>query len=347
MATKKRPRTKARIRIAFIGAGHMARKVHYPSLASFEDVELVAICDLNEERLHATADQYEVQGRYTDYRRMLELVAPDGVYVIGHPQYMYEIWVWCLQQGQNLYIEKPMGLTLHQAEILAHLAQEQGVVTQVSHQRRSCPLLVKLREQCLQRGPIYHAVCEFFKCNQKPALMAAGHMMDDCTHSIDTVRWMCGGEVVGVESECKRLGTPDINWIGATLHFDNGATGYLVNTWASGRRVFRVQMHAPGIYTDAEVENQAWLYTDGDYEGVAYDTKQVAGSDELYVYGGFRAKNREFIDSLKTGVPMTSSPFSDTLKTMRIAEQILAQSVLQPAACEAASAERERLVAYA
>jgi len=44
--------------------------------------------------------------------------------------------------------------------------------------------------------------------------------MDDCTHAIDTLRWMCGGEVTAIDSHCKRIGTPDINWIGATLQFD-------------------------------------------------------------------------------------------------------------------------------
>ena len=104
-----------------------------------------------------------------------------------------------------------MGLTWHQAQMLADLAARKGCITQVSHQRRSCPLLVKMREECLQRGPITHAVCEFFKSMIAPMHGARDHMMDDCTHSIDTVRWMCGGEVVKVESHCKRVGVPDIN----------------------------------------------------------------------------------------------------------------------------------------
>jgi len=112
------------------------------------------------------------------------------------------------------------------------------------------------------------------------------------------------------------------------MYFDNGSVGFLVNTWTSGRRVFRVQMHAPGIYTDAEVEGKAHLYADGDYEGKQYDTKEVAGSDEFYVYGGFQAKNREFIDSIKTGHDRTSSPFRDCVKTMEVAETILAQALL-------------------
>ena len=139
---------------------------------------------------------------------------------------------------------------------------------------------------------------------------------------------MCGGEVVDIESHCKRIGTPDINWIGATMHFDSGATGILVNSWSSGRRVFRVQMHAPNIYCDAEVESKGLLYKDGDYEGEEHDCFEVAGGKSNWEAFGFRDKNREFIDSIKTGNDVTSSPFRDCVKTMQIAEVILAQALL-------------------
>lgn len=320
---------KDRVRVAVVGAGRMANSVHYPSLASFADVEIAAVCDVAPGPLQATADKYGIERRYTDYRRMVEEVAPDGVYVIGQPHLMYDLWVWCLEHGQHLYIEKPMGLTWHQAQILAHLAERQGVITQVGHQRRSAPLLRMLRAECLKRGPISHAVCEFYKHSPAPMLGARDHMLDDCTHAIDTIRWLCGGEVTAIESRCKRLGTPDINWIGAALHFDNGSSGYVLNSWASGRRIFRVELHAPGVAVDADLEGKAHLYADGDSKGVEYDCRAVAGSDQLFVYGGFQAKNREFIDSLKTGHEVTSSPFRDCLKTMAVAEKILAQALLR------------------
>ena len=164
---------------------------------------------------------------------------------------MYDIWTWCLEEGFNLYIEKPMGSTIHQARSLFHLAEKHGSITQVGHQRRS-----------------------------------------------------------------------------ALIQFDNGSTGYVVNSWSSGRRVFRVQIHAPGIYTDAEVEGKAYLCADGDYEGVEFDTRQVADSDEPYVYGGFREKNRERIGSIKAGNELTSSPFRDCVKTMEVAETILAKALI-------------------
>jgi predicted dehydrogenase len=227
-----------RVRVAMIGAGRMANNVHYPSLASFDDVEIAAICDLAEGPLNATADAYGVQRRYTDYRAMVEEVAPQGVYAIGQPHLMYDVWLWCLRRGLPLYIEKPMGLTWHQARMLAHVAEEQGVITQVSHQRRTSPLLVALRQEVLARGPVVHGVCEFYKHGPSPMLGPRDHMMDDCVHAIDTLRWICGGgqgshsgaDVAGIESRCRRIGTPDVNWITATLHFANGATGIVLNS---------------------------------------------------------------------------------------------------------------------
>jgi len=306
----------------------MANRVHYPSLASFDDVDIVAICDIDVERLNATADEYGVERRYTDYRKMVEEVTPDAVYAIGPPHIMFDIWVWCLEQGQNLYIEKPMGITIHQARSLAYLAEKHGCITQVSFQRRSCPMVVKLREECLKRGPITHAVCRFYKCAIDPYLAARDHMMDDGVHAIDTLRWMCGGEVEEIHSVSRRVLVPDINFFAALLEFDNGATGLMVNSWTSGRRIFDVEMHAPGICVEAEHEGKGYLYADGDTEGVEYDTREVAGSDEFYVYGGFRAKNREFIDCLKAG-RQPSSHFGDALKTMEVAEKILAQAILR------------------
>lgn len=316
-----------------IGAGAMANSVHYPSLASFEDVEIAGICDLDAERLNRTAEKYGIAGRYESkglygYRNAVEQTAPDAVYAIGNPDAMFPIWTWCLEQKLNLYIEKPMGLTGHQARTLAWLAERNGCITQVSFQRRSCPMVVQLRGECLKRGPITHAVCEFYKWSPEPMLSARDHMMDDGVHAIDTLRWMCGGEVHEIAGWTSRVGVPDINFFSILLRFDNGSTGVLLNSWTSGRRIFRVQMHAPGICVEAEHEGKGILYADGDTKGVSHDAREAAGSEELYVYGGFRAKNREFIDCVKTG-KLPSSHFGDAVKTMETAEKILAMGLLR------------------
>lgn len=81
------------LRVAVVGAGAMANRVHYPSLAGMADVNLVAICDLDARRLEETAERYGVRGRYQDYRRMADETMPDAVYVIGPPHLMYDVWV--------------------------------------------------------------------------------------------------------------------------------------------------------------------------------------------------------------------------------------------------------------
>ena len=130
-AATERPDSTRTVRIAMIGAGVMANRVHYPSLASFDDVEIVAICDVARQALNTTADRYGVERRYADYRHMIAEVAPDAVYAIGQPHLMYDIWTWCLRHGQNLFIEKPMGLTWHQAQVPTYLAEQQGTITQL------------------------------------------------------------------------------------------------------------------------------------------------------------------------------------------------------------------------
>ncbi len=325
-----------KVRICIVGNGLFAKKVHYPSLASFHDVEIVGICAFDEERLRKTADDFNIPSKNiyvaksaTYYQSMLTDLRPDGVYVIGQPGPMFDIWMWCLKNGFNLFIEKPMGVTLHQAKVLAYLAEQNNCITQVSHQRRSAPILQRIHAHLVERGPITHAIVEFCKHDIVPMLSDRGRMLDDFTHVVDTARWIFGGEVVEIESRCRRIIVPDINWIGASLYFDNGSSCYVVGNWTSGRRIFRVNMHAPGICGEVELEKEGYVYADGDYNGFRYDSQEIAGSSELFVYGGFQRKNREFIDSILRGKEETSSPFRDVLKTMEVCETILAQALIR------------------
>jgi predicted dehydrogenase len=188
-------------------------------------------------------------------------------------------------------------------------------------------MVVMLHEKCLERGPITHAICTFYKTDG-PTFGMRDRMMDDGVHAIDTLRWMCGGEVVKIDSIARSVLYHDINFIMALLHFDNGTIGILQNSWTSGRRVFRVEMHAPNICAEAEHEGKGYLYADGDYSGIEYDTCEVAGSNQNFIFGGFQAKNRNFIDCIKSG-EQPESNFSDAVKTMEVADKILAKALLE------------------
>ncbi|KPJ55644.1 MAG: hypothetical protein AMS16_03900 [Planctomycetes bacterium DG_58] len=325
---------RGKLRVAIVGAGSQANHVHYPTLAAIEDVEIVAMCDIDPERLHATGEKYGIEKRYGDdkdpkaYQKMIADVAPDAVYVIGQPNIMYDLWVWCLQQGLNLFTEKPPGVNLHAARNLARLAEKHDCITQVCFQRRICPIAVKLREECLKRGPIFHALCMFVKCDIQHYTPLRDRLIDDGIHAVDTLRWLCGGEVENVCAITQRIEVPDNNYAAAMIEFDNGAVGVLLTTWASGRRIFKVEMHSPGIWAEVELEGKGIVYADGDTKGVVYDTKEVSGSDEFRVLAGFEAKHREFLDCVREK-RQPSSNFADAAKTMELAEMILAQSLLE------------------
>lgn len=315
------------VRVAMIGAGRMANSVHYPSLAALPDAVIIGICDLDAERVNATGDKYGIAARFDDYQKMIADTNPDAVYAIGPPEIMYNIWVWCLTHAVDLFVEKPLGLTLHQAQMLAHLAEQNGRITQVGFQRRNSPIMRELMARARQHGDVVHAVCRFYKNDISPMLGARDRMMDDGVHGIDTLRAVCGGEVVKITSTTKRIGVPDINFILASIDFSNGSSGVLINSWSSGRRIFAVELHAPHIAIEADLEGHARIYEDGDTKGEVLSATDIAGSEDYFVYGGFKDKSREFIESVRTRT-LPSSHFGDALKTMEVAETVLAQALM-------------------
>lgn len=327
-----------RLKIMMIGAGSRANEVIYPAfdnLSKQNKVEIAGICDIDTARLNRTADKYGigVEKRYGDkgvydYRKMIDEVKPDAAVVIGQPHLMYDIWKECLERKLHLYIEKPLALTIHQARALTAIANKNNLVTQVSLQRRYTPMIVQLRDECLKRGEMTHAVCKFYKCNREDFLGARDHMMDDTVHAIDTLRWLADSEIEDVQSVTNRIGTVDINFIMAQMRFKNGCVGHLMNNWSSGKRIFAVEMHAPGIYVEAEHEAKGYMYTDGNLTPAVFDTKEVADSGETYIFTGVLAAAEDFVNCcLNGGQPMCA--FENTVNTMKIAEIILAQSLLR------------------
>jgi predicted dehydrogenase len=324
------------LKIVLIGGGDRAKTVIYPAFADLRGqgkVEIAGLCHTNTQRRKEIADQYGLTGRWGesgiyDYRRMIKELEPDAAVVIGHPNIMFDCWVWCLEQGLHLFIEKPPGLSIHQARALTVLAGRGKRVTQVAFQRRYSPMVSMLREECLKRGPLHLALCKFYKNEPRDNFHARDHMMDDTVHAIDTLRWMAGSEITGVDSCTGRNGVSDINLITAQLRFANGCVGQLLNNWASGKRIFAVEMHGPGIFVEAEHEGKGYMYTDGNLEPRVFDAAEAAGSKDFYVYTGVLAAVEDFVRCcLEGGDPACS--FANSVNTMKIAELILAQSLLR------------------
>ena len=312
-----------KVNIALIGAGGMANGVHYPSLAEFEDVNLVGLCDLVESKLNATAEKFEIEKTFTDYRKMLEVTGPDAVYILMPPQHLYPLVIHCLSQKHHVFIEKPPGVTLHQTREMALAAEKNNCKTMVGFNRRFIPLMQKVKAIVEENGPIIQCMSTFHK-NSPNALYYDG-VIDvltcDAIHAVDTLRWLSDGDVQAVASDINSFNSDRENSFNALVKFTSGASGYLCTNWAVGRRIHTFEMHAQGIsaYINPDGGEGAKIHTP---EGIReITTEEAADSDSTYKAYGFYGENRHFVDCIQQDrQPMTY--FADAVKTMQLVQDI-------------------------
>jgi len=317
------------VRVALIGAGGMANAVHYPSLAKFDDVEMVGLCDLVQDKLHATADKFGIEKRYTDYRRMIAETAPEAVYILMPPHHLFDLAVYALEAKLHLFIEKPPGVTAEQTRQMALAAEKSGVLAMVGLNRRYIPLLVKCKEMVRERGDMLHCVATFYKHHfAGPYYKGAVDILTcDCIHAVDTLRWMADGEVAEVVGDVRTLCDETYaNAFNALVRFDNDCSGVLLGNWCVGKRVHTFEMHAKGISAFVDCNSVAHIYGDNQEEGTVLDAKEVAGSDENRVFYGFEAQSRHFIDCIESGTEPSSS-MADAVKTMELVQAIYQTSL--------------------
>ena len=158
-------------------------------------------------------------GRYTDYRQMIEEVAPDAVYVIGQPA------ASCTTSGSGACSR---GSTSTSRSRWASPCTRRATWPTWPRSTAASPrsassaaparMVVKLRDECLKRGPIVHAVCRFYKCSIEPLPRRArphdGRRRARHRHAALDVRRR-GGRAS--RASRKRVATPDINFITAML----------------------------------------------------------------------------------------------------------------------------------
>ncbi len=312
-----------KVKVGMIGAGSLANAVHYPSLAEFNDVEISAICDLDDNRLKNTSEKYKIERTYNDYKRMVKEVDLDAVYIIMPPHHLFDLVIHCLNNKLNVFIEKPPGVTAEQTRNMALTAEKNNCLTMVGFNRRFIPLLVESKRLVLERGEMIQCVATFYKNSIGAGPYYAGAidiLTCDAIHAVDALRWM-GGEVVSVASDIRSIYAEYDNSFNALMKFENGGVGVLLTNWVVGKRVHTFEMHAKGISAFVNGDDSAYIYSDNKEDAIVLKAKEVAGSSENYKYYGFYNENRHFIDCIKQG-KMPDTNFSDAFKTMELVDRI-------------------------
>lgn len=313
------------IRVAFIGAGSRAVASHYPSIRAIPGAELCAIAELDADKARKAAEQFGVKAVYASYREMIERERPDVAYAIMPPHHLYDVAAGVLGLGCHLVIEKPPGVTTEQTRQLAVLARKKGLITGVTFQRRYCPVLRAAKKLCEERGPVHSAVATFYKNSVGTGPYYGGAidiLTSDGIHAVDTLRYLCGGEVKSVASDVRRLLAEHYTAHYALIRFDSGVTGVLLTNWMAGRRFFTFEVHAPGISAFGDPEEGGKLYADNQKEPLrTLDPFELAGSREPWRAFGEYDMNAHFISCIRRGV-QPETCLDDAVKTMELVERV-------------------------
>src|SRR4051794_6815893 len=112
-----------KLRVGVIGCGSIAQHRHLPEYKSNKNVELIAVCDINEERALVVAEKYGVKA-YTNYEELVRNGSVDAVSVCT-PNYLHApISIAALNAGIHVLCEKPMATSKEEAEAMIAASKE-------------------------------------------------------------------------------------------------------------------------------------------------------------------------------------------------------------------------------
>ncbi len=189
-----------KLRVAVIGTGHISRS-HLNEYRDNPNVEIYALCDLNEERLKKAGEEYGVTRLFTDKDEMLKLKEIDAVSVTTWNSEHAPCTIAALNAGKHVICEKPMATSVAEAVAMKEAADKNGKLLMVGFVRRFGKDMTLLKD--LQKtdtlGEIYYAKAAYMRCNGFPggwfgdkSRSGGGPLVDLGVHIIDYCRYAMG-----------------------------------------------------------------------------------------------------------------------------------------------------------
>ncbi|SET04598.1 Gfo/Idh/MocA family protein [Anaerobranca gottschalkii] len=255
----------SKIKFAIIGCGRISYKHIEALVNNYEEAELVATCDIVEEKAKKSAEEYMTLinekikktnnqaivdlgtkicqpssvNYYTDYKEMLVKEDINVIAIATESGYHAKHTIDGLNAGKHVLVEKPMALSLSDADKMITLAREKGLKLGICHQNRFNPPIQKLR-RAIEEGRfgkivngtariLWNRNDDYYK--QAPwrgtKELDGGTLMNQCIHNIDLLQWMMNSEVERVYAERGTfLRDIEMEDFGAILiRFKNGSIG--------------------------------------------------------------------------------------------------------------------------
>lgn len=124
------------LKLGYVGCGFMAQKVHIPNLVTIPGCELLALAELRPELGRKVQARYRIPRLYADHRALAEDPEVAAVAVSGHFSGQGEIARDLLSAGKHVFVEKPMAVTVPQAERILAAGRQGGARLMVGYMKR-------------------------------------------------------------------------------------------------------------------------------------------------------------------------------------------------------------------
>lgn len=225
------------VKIGLIGCGVIG-SYHAPRIAEIPQAKIAAAVDIIPERAQKIAKEYGCQA-FTDYRDCLDSV--DAVWVCTPPDTHKEITVNCLNAGKHVFCEKPMALSLEDADEMIDTAKKQNRILAIGYCLRFLPWAKKCKE-LVDSGELGKITMAWItRMSDMPGTewlryqeRSGGMLTEQTTHNLDWMRYVVGdvAEVTGMA----KTALPDVTIrdnVAASVRFVNGAIGQVMASWSS------------------------------------------------------------------------------------------------------------------
>lgn len=237
------------MKYALIGCGRIS--TNHIKAALNNQLEIVAVCDILPERMEELLAKHGLQNnqsiaRYVDYQKMIAEHSDLQLISIATESGKHaEIALYCIENGVNVIIEKPMAMSIADADKIISLSEKKNVKVSACHQNRFNIAVQQMRKALEDGrfGKISHGSVhvrwnrnrDYYEQAKWRGTWAqdGGALMNQCIHGIDLLRWMMGDEIDEVYGVTKQqfhyyLECEDIGM--AVVKFKNGAVGTIEGT---------------------------------------------------------------------------------------------------------------------
>jgi len=211
------------LRFGMIGVGKISQGCHLTAYDKIDDVKIVAICDINEERLEEVGKKYPDAKLYTDYRKMIEDEELDAVDICTPNNIHSEAAVFALEHGLNVMCEKPDAVCVAEAEKMKAAAEKSGKTLMVMRNNRYRPTTKFLKQYIAEgkMGEIYAGRCGWIRRRGIPGWggwftdkkqAGGGPLIDLGVHIIDLAMYLMGNAKPVTVSGCTYLKFPHTSY---------------------------------------------------------------------------------------------------------------------------------------